>query len=161
MLPKVILMLFTILWIWLYLDRIGNRKDYLMLDNFGNFYLKNLSWFCHGMDRKKLYCWLWADTETVARRCSVKNGEGVFKKLAKFTEKHLCRSLIFTKVAGRACIIITNKTLTQTSVFMWIFRNIWENRLFYRTPPVAVSLDNCPLDHSKCTHHYQVFWKVF
>ena len=36
-------------------------------------------------------------TEAVIRRCSVKK---VFLNIAKFTGKHLCQSLFFSKVAG-------------------------------------------------------------
>ena len=36
--------------------------------------------------------------EAVTRRCSVK--KGILRNFAKFTEKHLCHSLFFNKVAG-------------------------------------------------------------
>ena len=38
------------------------------------------------------------DSEAVVRRCSVK--KGALKNFVKFTERHLCRSLFFNKVAG-------------------------------------------------------------
>ena len=37
-------------------------------------------------------------TETIARRCSVR--KAVLRHFAKFTGKHLCKSLFFNKVAG-------------------------------------------------------------
>ena len=37
-------------------------------------------------------------TEAVVQRCSAK--KGVLKNFAKFTEIHLCQSLLFKKVAG-------------------------------------------------------------
>ena len=48
--------------------------------------------------------------------------KGVLWNFAKFTEKHLCQSLFFNKVAGRSI-----------ELFLWIVRNFWEH-LFYRTP---------------------------
>ena len=39
--------------------------------------------------------------EAVAQRCSCK--KGFLRYFAKFTEKHLCQSLLFNKVAGLRC----------------------------------------------------------
>ena len=40
--------------------------------------------------------------------------KGALRNCAKFTEKHLCQSLFFNKVAGlRACNFIKKKTLAQ------------------------------------------------
>ena len=45
------------------------------------------------------------------QRCSVK--KGVLRNFLKFTEKHLCQSLFFNKVAGSACNFIKKETLAQ------------------------------------------------
>ena len=39
--------------------------------------------------------------------------KGVLRNVAKFTEKHLCQSLFFNKVAGGACNFIKKETLAQ------------------------------------------------
>ena len=51
----------------------------------------------------------WLLAEAFARRCSVK--KGVLKYSAKFTEKHLCRSLIFNEVAGLRLATLLTKRL--------------------------------------------------
>ena len=54
-------------------------------------------------------------SEAVPQRCSV---NGIFKKFAKFAEKHLCQCLLFNKVAG----------LRQ----LWILKKIyWKNPCEY------------------------------
>ena len=60
--------------------------------------------------------------EAVAQRCSVK---GVLRNLAKFTEKHLCQSLFFNKVAG---LRPARKRISHRCY------------LEHRTPPVAASV---------------------
>ena len=40
-------------------------------------------------------------------------GKSVLRNFAKFTEKHLCLSLYFNKVAGQACNFIKIETLAQ------------------------------------------------
>ena len=54
------------------------------------------------------------------QRCFVR--KGVLRNFAKFTEKHLCQSLFFNKVAG-----------LSIERFLWFLRNFWEH-VFYRTP---------------------------
>ena len=39
--------------------------------------------------------------------------KGVLRNFAKFTGKHLCQSLFFSKVAGLACNFIKKETLAQ------------------------------------------------
>ena len=58
------------------------------------------------------------DTETVARRCSIK--KAVPKNLAKFTVKHLCRSLVFTEHL-------------RATVFFFLFRFTFTNIHNHRT----------------------------
>ena len=63
---------------------------------------------------------------------------GVLKKFAKFTRKHLCQTLFFSKVAGlrpKACNFIEKETLVQ--VFTFEFWEIFKNTFFNRTPRVA------------------------
>ena len=57
---------------------------------------------------------------------------GVLRNFAKFTEKHLCHSLFFNKVAG-----LRPETLAQ--VFSCEFCKTSKNTFSYRTPPVAAS----------------------
>ena len=44
---------------------------------------------------------------------SCSEGKIVLRNFAKFTEKHLCQSLYFNKVAGQACNFIKIETLAQ------------------------------------------------
>ena len=71
-------------------------------------------------------------SEAVTQRCSLKN---VLRNFAKFTEKHLCQSLFFNKVAGAACNFIKKETLAQ--VFSCEFCEISKNTFSYRAPLVA------------------------
>ena len=50
---------------------------------------------------------------------------GVLKNFAKFTGKHLCLDLFFTKVASSACNFIKIETAVQ--VFSWEFGEIFKN----------------------------------
>ena len=68
------------------------------------------------------------------RRCSI--GKDVLKNFAKFTRKHLCRSLFFNKVAGLRPATLLKRD-SGTVVFLWILRNFQEH-LLYRT-----LLDDC------------------
>ena len=43
--------------------------------------------------------------------CSVR--KGVLRNFAKLTGKHLCQSLIFNKVTGKACNFIKKESLAQ------------------------------------------------
>ena len=61
----------------------------------------------------------------------------VLRNFAKFTGKHLCQSLYFNKVAGKACNFIKKESLAQG--FSCEFCEISKNTFFYRTPPVAAS----------------------
>ena len=61
--------------------------------------------------------------------------KGVLKNFAKLTEKHLCQSLFFNKVAGPACNFIKKESPAQ--VFSYEFCKISKNTFFYRTPLVA------------------------
>ena len=59
--------------------------------------------------------------------------KGFLINFAKFTGKHLCRSLIFNKVV---CLL---KKKTPTQVFSCNFCEIFRKTLFYKTPLVAGS----------------------
>ena len=66
--------------------------------------------------------------------------KSALKNLAKFpklTEKYLCQSVFFNKVAGLRPAILLKKDC-DTQVFLWILRN-FKNAFFYRTPLVAAS----------------------
>ena len=59
--------------------------------------------------------------------------KGVLRNFAKFTGKHLCQNLFFSKVAGQACNFIKKEILAQ--VFSFEFCKIFKNTIFYRTTP--------------------------
>ena len=63
-------------------------------------------------------------------RCSVR--KVVLRHFANFTEKHLCQSLSFNKVAGLRPATLLKKRLWH-SCFLWILRNFYKH-LFYTTP---------------------------
>ena len=63
--------------------------------------------------------------------------KGVLRNFEKFTGKHLCQSLFFSKVAGVACKFFQKEALAQ--VFSCEFCEISKNTFFYRTPLVAAS----------------------
>ena len=54
--------------------------------------------------------------------------KGVLRNFAKFTGKHLCKSLFFNKVAGLICNFIKKETPTQ--VFSCEFCEISKNTFF-------------------------------
>ena len=60
------------------------------------------------------YFYLFYDSKTVVRRCSVI--KGVLRNFAKFTGKQLCHRLFCNKVAS--------KRGSGTGIFLWILRNI-------------------------------------
>ena len=63
----------------------------------------------------------------------------VLENFAKFTGKHLCKSLLFNKVAGlRPATLLKNEILTQ--VFSCEICEIFKNTFLYRTPPVVASV---------------------
>ena len=62
---------------------------------------------------------------SVVRRCSIK--KGVPNNFAKFTEKHLCRSLFFDKAAGRR-----TETLLKRDSSTDLFQCIFQNTLWYQ-----------------------------
>ena len=63
-----------------------------------------------------------------------------FRNFAKFMGKRLCQSLFFNKAAGlRSETLIKKETLTQ--VLSYEFYKISRNNFFYRTPPVAASVE--------------------
>ena len=64
------------------------------------------------------------------RWCSVR--KGVLRNFAKFTGKHLCQSLFFSKVAGQPATLL-KKRLWHMCFFLWILRNFYDH-LFYRSP---------------------------
>ena len=64
-------------------------------------------------------------------RCSVE--KSVLKNFVKFTGKHLCWNLFFTKVSSLRPTTLLKKRLHHR-FFLWIMRNFYEH-VFYRTPP--------------------------
>ena len=58
--------------------------------------------------------------------------KGVLRNSTKFTEKRLCQSLFFNKVAG-----LRLKKATLAQVFSCELCEISKNTFSYRTPPVA------------------------
>ena len=70
--------------------------------------------------------------------------KGVFKNFAKFTGKYLCQSLFLHKNAGlpQTCNFFKKEALAQ--VFSCEFCKVFRNNFFYRTTPVAASVNNTP-----------------
>ena len=81
--------------------------------------------------------------------CFIKNG--ALKNFAKFTGKHLCKSLFFNKVAALNPVTLLKKTLAQ--VFSCEFCEIYKN-IFYRTP-TCMFLQN--MGDCFCIIHYSYF----
>ena len=63
--------------------------------------------------------------------------KGALKNVAKFTEKHLCQSLFFNKVAGLRPAAFLKKKLWHRC-FPGILQHL-KNTFFHRTPLVATS----------------------
>ena len=61
---------------------------------------------------------------------------GVLKNFVKFTRKHPYQSLFFNKVAGLRPAALLKKSLRYSCFPVNFTKN-----LFYRTPPVAASVD--------------------
>ena len=57
-------------------------------------------------------------------------GKGVMRNFAKFTEKHLCQSLFFNKVAGLSLQLYLKETLAQ--VFSYEFCEVTKNNFFWK-----------------------------
>ena len=66
--------------------------------------------------------------------------KGVLKNLTKFTRKHLSQSLFFNTVAGLSLFAATLLKKTLAQLFSSEFWEISKNTFFYRTPPVAASV---------------------
>ena len=70
-----------------------------------------------------------AGTKVRSSRPEVFCKKGVFRNFAKFTGKHLCQSLFFTKVAGlRPVTLLKKETLVQ--VFSCEFCAIFKSTFF-------------------------------
>ena len=59
--------------------------------------------------------------------CECSSKKGVLRNFTKFTEKHLCRSLFFSKVAGLRPATLLKKRLCLRPA-------TYSEHLFYRTP---------------------------
>ena len=83
--------------------------------------------------RKIIYNFVWTYLGRSSRP-DVFCKKGGLRNIAKLTGKHLCQSIFFNKVAG-----LCKKRDSGTDVFSE-FCEISNNTIFYRTPPVAVSV---------------------
>ena len=72
------------------------------------------------------------------QRCSIK--KSVLRNFAKFTEKHLCQSLLFHKVTVLRPATLLKKRMAQ--VFSSEFCEISKNTFLYGKPLVAVSVSS-------------------
>ena len=78
--------------------------------------------------------------------------KNVLRNFAKFTEKHLCHSLFFNKVAGlRTATLSKKETLAQ--VFYCEFCKISKNTFPYKIPPVAAS--GAAVSYGMCSPFFQ------
>ena len=75
--------------------------------------------------------------------------KGVLRNFAKFTGKHLCQNLFFSKVADQACNFIKKEILAQ--VFSFEFCKISKNTYSYRTPLLVASECSRSLEFEKET----------
>ena len=64
--------------------------------------------------------------------------KGALRNFAKFTGKHLCKSLFFDKVADLSPAILLKKKLWHRC-FPVNFAKFLRRPFYYRTPPVAAS----------------------
>ena len=80
---------------------------------------------------QKLWLWHMGIWRSSHQRCSVR--KGVVGNFGKFTEQHLCQSLLFNKVAGLNLQLYWKRD-PGTGIFRWILRNFLEH-LFCKTPP--------------------------
>ena len=75
--------------------------------------------------------------------------KGVLRNFAKFTEKHLCQSLFFNKVADWGLALLKKITLAQ--VFSCEFCQISKNTFSYKTPPPVTASG---FDRAQCYCDY-------
>ena len=90
--------------------------------------------------------WYWLKSYVQKPPLEVFYKKAVFRNFKKFTEKHLCQSLFFNKVAGLSCTtcnFIKKGTLAQ--VFSCEFYEIFKNTYFEEHLRLAVSVDNWSL----------------
>ena len=84
--------------------------------------------------------------------------KSVLRRLAKFTGKHLCHSLIFNKVAGlRPATLLKKETLAQA--FSCEFCEISKNTFFDRTPLVVFSVESKIYIYNHKIQHANIFFK--
>ena len=76
------------------------------------------------------------------RRCSVR--KGVYRNFAKFTEKHLCQSLFFNKVAGLSLPTLLKKRLWHRCFPLKFAK-------FLRPPFLQITSVHLLLDKIKCS----------
>ena len=62
----------------------------------------------------------------------------ILKNFANFTEKHLCWSLFFNRVAALKVYYFTEKE-TPLQLLSWEYRKFFKNSILFGTPPVAAS----------------------
>ena len=94
------------------------------------------NYLCNGIQRS-IINGSFNSGRSIQRRCSVR--KGVLENFAKFTRKHLCRSLFLIKLQT-ACNFIKKETLAK--VFSYEFCEISKNTFCYRTPLLAASVNN-------------------
>ena len=107
------------------------------------------AWQCAGINRPRLVILIFENLTFIkgwgphkSRRSKVFCKKGVLKNFAKFTRKHMCRSLFFNKVAGLSNAAILLKKRLQHWHFPVNFVKFW------RTP---FSIE----------HHWWLFLPIF
>ena len=101
------------------LSLIFTANSYLIVENFKM--LKNIEIFSITISKliendcelslSQTASSLQKSTDVVARRCSVR--KGVVRNFAKFTGKHMCQSLFFSKVAGGNRMVKHTQTIRR------------------------------------------------
>ena len=79
-------------------------------------------------------------SEAVSRRCSV---EKVFLKISQILQENTCARVSFSIKLQSSGLPLYQKRDSGTGVFLCILLNFQE-RFFYRTPPVAASIKVTP-----------------
>ena len=98
--------------------------------------------------------------------CSIR--KGVLRNFAKFTGKHLCKSLFFNKVAGPACSFIKKETLAQvfSCEFCEISKNTFSTEHLWVTaswsrPELICLLNSCSENFLRTPTKTSIVGKMF
>ena len=106
-------------------------------------------WFCIQIIEKIAKQWCGGEKSCIhCNHCKFRSSRpevfrqtGILKNLSKFTEKHLCQSLFFYKVAGLMPATLLKRD-SGTGFFLVNFETFLRTPFYYRTPPAATSVNS-------------------